>query len=71
MKFNELAKMIQMLPAYAEALLPAMIENSDWESKDEILEKIQQVAQREQMAKMVEMQQKNQPKQNKQGVNYG
>jgi len=43
MKFREISQLLQMIPQYSQALLPALVENSDWESKEEILEKIQAV----------------------------
>jgi len=43
MKFKEIAELIQRIPQYAPALLPELIKQSDYASKDEILEGIQKV----------------------------
>ena len=42
-KFREMAELIKMIPSYAPALLPPLVDQSDWDSKDEIKEAIQGV----------------------------
>jgi hypothetical protein len=51
-KFREIAELIKMVPAYAPALLPELVRQSDWESKEEVLNKIEQVALEQQLIQM-------------------
>ena len=50
-KFREIGELIQMVPNYAGALLPVLVGQSDWESKDEILESIEKIQLQEQISK--------------------
>lgn len=48
-RHREIGELIQKIPQYAPALLPALIDTSDWESREEILQSIEQIQMQEMM----------------------
>ncbi len=48
-RYKEIGDLIQKIPQYAPALLPEFVNASDWESREEILQKIEEIRMQEMM----------------------
>jgi len=59
MKAQEVKELISQAPGYAGALLPLFVENSDYESKDQVLEAIKSVQTQEGLIKVAQAMSKN------------